>query len=602
MTLRNAGLHTKLMLALALLVTVLAGGSAHFVIEHERDRRLAELDTRAARIADVFSRALAEPVRAGDRAAIDGQISARLPDSEVVEIRVTGVDPAPPLSVVAGARGDDPSHEVVQERPIRSAASTGAPPVTIGTVRVVLSRAVAERTIATARHVITAITLGIVATVCAVMFFLLERLVRRPIQRLETMVDRIAGGDLDARCPVTSGDELGRLAARVNAMADRLRESTARLSESERRYRGIFENALEGVFQLDRSGGLREANPAMARLVGAATPAELTAGDGAPRAPRLFTRAQTDTLFETLARQGEIASLELSFTRLDGSPIWVQLNGRGVNGPNGETWLEGLLTDITARKQAETALHRTQAELAHVTRVTTLGELAASIAHEINQPLAAIVADTNASLNWLARDPPDLDSVRETLAAVVKDGHRAAEVIQRIRELARKTDPQRAPVDVNDVVRDVIPLVRTELLTQGATVRTELADEPLRVAGDRVQLQQVVLNLIMNGIEAMSAVDDRPRELLVRSCHEGAGQVLVTVRDSGVGLDPRSVDRLFDAFFTTKAGGMGMGLSIARSIVEAHSGRLWATANADHGATFHVALRRLAGSDPTNVG
>jgi PAS domain S-box-containing protein len=602
MTLRNAGLHTKLMLALALLVTLLAGGSAHFVIEHERDRRLAELDTRAARIADVFSRALVEPVRAGDRAAIEGQISARLPDSEVMEVRVTGVDPAAPLSIVAGGRGADPGHEVVQERPIRYTASPSAPPVTIGTVRVVLSRAVAERTIATARRVIMAITLGIVATVCAVMFFLLKRLVRRPIQRLEAMVDRIAGGDLDARCPVTSGDELGRLAARVNTMADRLRESTARLSESERRYRGIFENALEGVFQLDRSGGLREANPAMARLVGAATPADLTAGDGAPRARRLFTRAQTDTLFETLARQGEIASLELRFTRLDGSPIWVQLNGRGVSGPDGETWLEGLLTDITARKQAETALHRTQAELAHVTRVTTLGELAASIAHEINQPLAAIVADTNASLNWLARDPPDLDSVRETLAAVVKDGHRAAEVIQRIRELARKTDPRRTPVDVSDVVRDVIPLVRTELLTQGAAVRTELADEPLRVAGDRVQLQQVVLNLIMNGLEAMSAVDDRPRELLVRSCRDESGQVLVTVRDSGVGLDPRSIDRVFDAFFTTKTGGMGMGLSIARSIVEAHSGRLWATANADHGATFHVALRPLAGSDPTNVG
>jgi PAS domain S-box-containing protein len=482
--------------------------------------------------------------------------------------------------------------------------SAQAPALTIGEVRVVLTRSVAEQTIVGARRAILAITAGVVATLYAATFILLKRLVRRPINRLEVMVDRIAGGDLDARGPVASGDELGRLAARVNAMADRLRESTARLRESERKYRDIFENALEGVFQLDRNGDLREANPALARLIGPATPTELIAAVNGPQRGRLFTPAQTEALFATLTSKGEIASLELPLTRLDGSPIWVQLNARGVSGAGGGTvCLEGLLTDITARKQAETALHRTQAELAHVTRVTTLGELAASIAHEINQPLAAIVADTTASLNWLARDPPDLDSVREALAAVVKDGHRAADVVERIRELARKTDPRRAVVHVNDVIRDVVPLVRTELLSHGVSLRTELAAGLASVMGDRVQLQQVVLNLVMNGIEAMSSLEDRLRELLVQSSPAAGDQVLVTVRDSGVGIDPSSVDELFNAFFTTKAGGMGMGLSIARSIVEAHGGRLWAMANTDYGATFHVALpsrpRRPAASDPS---
>ncbi len=590
MKLGHVGLHTKLMLALALLVAVVAGGSAHFVVEHERERRLHELERRTERIAEVFSRALAQPLWDMDRKAIDTQLAARFPDPEVVEVSVTSIDRGP-MSIVAGARGPDPTGEIVRVRPIRYAASVDAPALTIGEVRVVLTRAVAERTIAGARRAILALTAGVVATLYAATFVLFKRLVRRPIDRLEEMVDRIAGGDLDARCPVTSGDELGRLAGRVNAMADRLRDSTARLRESERKYRGIFENALEGIFQLDRAGRLRDANPAMARLVGHVTPSELISAINGPHSVGLFTRTQTDALFETLASKGEIAGVELELTRLDGSPIWVQLNARGVGGPDGETaCLEGLLTDITSRKQAETALHQTQTELAHATRMTTLGELAASIAHEINQPLGAIVADTTAAINWLATDHPDLDSVREALAAVVKDGHRAADVIQRIRDFARKTDPRKARLDANDVVRDVVPLVRTEILRHGVSLRTELAAALPSVMGDRVQLQQVVLNLIVNGIEAMSSVGDRPRELVIRSRRHEGDQVLVAVQDSGIGIDPTSLDQLFDAFFTTKPSGMGMGLSIARSIVESHGGRLWAAPNADHGATFQFAL------------
>jgi PAS domain S-box-containing protein len=249
--------------------------------------------------------------------------------------------------------------------------------------------------------------------------------------------------------------------------------------------------------------------------------------------------------------------------------------------------------DLTQHMLASEALTQAQAELAHVTRVTTLGELTASIAHEINQPLAAIVADANASLNWLATAPPNLDMVREALTAVVSDGHRAGNVIQRIRQLVTKSDPQRARVDVNDVIRDMLPLVRSEVRDHGVSLRLDLGPAIPPVVGDRIQLQQVLINLVMNGIEAMATVADRPRELVIRSRPHDNDQVLVAVQDAGVGIDPDSVSQLFTAFFTTKEGGMGMGLSISRSIIEAHGGRLWATPNPTRGATFQFALPRM---------
>jgi signal transduction histidine kinase len=242
------------------------------------------------------------------------------------------------------------------------------------------------------------------------------------------------------------------------------------------------------------------------------------------------------------------------------------------------------------RERAEEALHRAQAELAHVTRLTTLGQLAASIAHEVNQPLAAIVADANASLNWLAAAEPELERVRETLTAIATDGHRAADVIQRIRQLATKTEPRKARLDVDDVVRDVVALVRAEVARYEITLTLESAPSLPAVVGDRVQLQQVVLNLVMNAIEAMAPVTDRPRQLVIRSERHDDEGVRVAVHDTGVGLRASEVDRVFGAFFTTKPGGMGMGLSISRSIIEAHGGRLWAAPNAPHGTIFQFSL------------
>ena len=260
--------------------------------------------------------------------------------------------------------------------------------------------------------------------------------------------------------------------------------------------------------------------------------------------------------------------------------------------PDSERVLAALAVtrDLTDRVRESEALQEAQAELAHVTRVMTLGELTASIAHEVNQPLAAIVADANASLNWLAASPPDLGSVREALDAIVKDGHRASEVIQRIRQLATKTSPQKARLDMNDVIRDVVPLIGTEMRSHEVSLRIDLAPALPPVLADRVQLQQVLINLVMNGIEAMASVDGRSRELVIRSQPGDDDHVVVAVQDAGVGIDAKKTDQLFSAFYTTKPDGMGMGLSISRSIIGAHGGRLWATPNPDHGATFHFAL------------
>jgi C4-dicarboxylate-specific signal transduction histidine kinase len=235
-------------------------------------------------------------------------------------------------------------------------------------------------------------------------------------------------------------------------------------------------------------------------------------------------------------------------------------------------------------------LRRISAELAHVTRVTMLGELGASIAHEINQPLAAIEANASASLNWLTAANPDLDMLREALADIVADGHRATDVIQRVRQLATKGEPQMMLLDLNDVVQQVVPLVRSEINRHRVSLSVDLALALPPAVGDRVQLQQVIINLVMNGVEAMTTVEDRLRELVIRSGTLDEHRVVVAVQDAGVGLDPRHVDQMFDAFFTTRSAGMGMGLSISRSIIEGHGGRLWATSNPTHGATFQFDL------------
>jgi len=278
----------------------------------------------------------------------------------------------------------------------------------------------------------------------------------------------------------------------------------------------------------------------------------------------------------------------------------VRIFAHSVKDEAGKEEVLGAIMDITERKRAEEELRRSeadlrraQAELAHVTRVTTMGELAASIAHEVNQPIAGVVINGNACLRWLARENEasvGLAEAREAVQRIIRDGNRAGEIVARIRALFKKTESAKGPLDLNETVREVIVLVRNEMDKQKVVLRLELASALPDVLGDRVQLQQVMLNLILNAIEAMATVEGRARDLVIQTQHREAGKVLVTIRDSGIGLDAASMEQIFTAFHTTKPAGLGMGLSISRSIVANHAGRLWVTAHDGPGASFHFAL------------
>jgi signal transduction histidine kinase len=250
----------------------------------------------------------------------------------------------------------------------------------------------------------------------------------------------------------------------------------------------------------------------------------------------------------------------------------------------------GTTMDITVRKQAEDALHEAREELTRVSRAVTIGELATSIAHEVNQPLSAVVTNGNAGLRWLAGDAPNLDEARQALRRIIRDGNRASDVIAKIRLLVQKTGTEKEQFDLKEAIEESVSLAQAEIRRREVAVRTELADDLPAVIGDRVQLQQVLLNLIMNGIDAMSGVSDRPREMIIVAVKDLPDEIRVSVRDSGTGFKAHDVDRLFEAFYTTKPQGIGVGLSISRSIIEAHGGRMWAVQNETLGATFQFTL------------
>jgi C4-dicarboxylate-specific signal transduction histidine kinase len=287
-----------------------------------------------------------------------------------------------------------------------------------------------------------------------------------------------------------------------------------------------------------------------------------------------------------IERQGAWSG-ELTHTTRDGRKILVESRQVLMREADGRRLVLETNRNITERKQAEDALRQAQADLAHVSRITIMGELTASLAHELNQPITAAVTNARTCMRWLTRDQPDLEEARLAAERIVKDGTRAAEIISRIRAFYRKEAPQRELVDVNEIIREMITLLHNETVRYSVWIRPELDEGIPQISADRVQLQQVLMNLMLNGIQAMK---DTSGKLTVSSKKTEKEEILVSVIDSGIGLPVESTEHIFDAFYTTKPQGTGMGLAISRRIVESHGGRLWANANPERGATFHFTL------------
>jgi PAS domain S-box-containing protein len=413
----------------------------------------------------------------------------------------------------------------------------------------------------------------------------------RPLTALTQAAQTISKGDWRNVPEVRRNDEVGLLAQAFTLMTARLKETLEGLRRSEVKLEEAQRVAHVGYWERDLDADRITWSDETYRIFG------LTPGEGTitlagmreqihPEDRPIWNQAAVEAL-----RGASRYDLEYRVVRPNGELRIVHSQGDMTRDASGRPRsLFGTTQDITERKRAEEALREVQMELTHANRVTTIGQLTASVAHEVNQPIAAAVTNAQAALRWLGAQPPDLEEVRQALGRIIKNGGRAGDVIGRIRALIKKAPPRKDRFDLNEAILDVIALTRSEVLKHGVSLQTQLLTGLPAVDGDRIQLQQVILNLIFNAVEAMSDIDEGARELRINTETDAAGGVLVTVRDTGPGLDATSVDRLFEAFYTTKPGGMGMGLSICRSIIEAHGGRLWACANEPCGAVFQFTL------------
>jgi PAS domain S-box-containing protein len=406
-----------------------------------------------------------------------------------------------------------------------------------------------------------------------------SREIRQPDQELLNML-------------ATIGSQIGQFIERKRA-EEALRASTEALRRSEERWRTVFQNAPVGIGTLNLNGRFVTVNPTFQRMLGYGEDEmrSLTGIDITHEDDRAATRGLID---EMMAGGRRSYQLEKRYRRKDGQVIWVLVN-TSIIPASGSTpaFFAGVVVDITERKRAQEErerLRELEEDLAHMNRVSMMGELAASLAHEITQPVGSAGNNARAAMNFLNQRPPDLGEAREAIGDVVNDTNRAGDIIDRIREHINKAPPRKGRFDLNAAINEVIVLAHSAIIKNGVSVETRLADDLLAVQGDRVQVQQVVLNLILNAIEAMDSVAAGARKLAVSTEQTKTGGARVAVRDSGPGIDPEHRERVFQAFYTTKPSGTGMGLSICRSIIDAHGGWLWAEANDPRGAVFQFTL------------
>jgi PAS domain S-box-containing protein len=404
-----------------------------------------------------------------------------------------------------------------------------------------------------------------------------------PVRNLSGDLVEYVGTSIDVTERKRADEERERLLARERAAFD---EAVA----AQQRFRDLV-NSVEGI--------VWEADVPSFQFLFISKQAERVLGYPVERwlsEPTFWTdhvhpedREWTVQFYQTATAEKRDHQFEYRMIAADGSVVWLRDLVTVVVEGDRVTRVRGVMLDLTNRKRAEEALRQARADLAHVSRVTTMGELTASLAHEIKQPIAAASTNASTCLRWLAGDTPNIEEARAAATRIVKDGQRAAEIISRIRQLFKKDTPQRELVDVNEVIREMIVLLRGEAMRHNISVRTELAADLPQVMGDRVQLQQGLMNLMINGIDAMKDADGT-RELAIKSQRAENEEVVVSVTDTGVGLPPQQAEQIFNAFFTTKPHGTGMGLRISRSIIESHGGRLWAADNSPRGATFYFTL------------